>query len=168
MNDTATDSRDDAQWHRFAELARAYCKLIETDVVRGRPGLEVIQSSLIRLYSAASKLPEVPNSIERPARIERNSWNNVYRGLQERFKDFDTYWDAFNPLKKGEDDPITNSLADDLADIWRDLAAGLKSPVFSVEELRGVRWEWRFTFHVHWGAHAIGALRAMHYILRDM
>jgi hypothetical protein len=89
----------------------------------------------------------------------------LYQTLQTRLP-FDHYWDTFNPLEKQTDMPYTSSLADDLVDIWRDLENGLLAIEASPPHL-GVWWEWRFSFHSHWGQHSSGALRTLYFALRN-
>jgi Domain of unknown function (DUF5063) len=54
---------------------------------------------------------------------------------------------------------IHGSLADDLADIYRDLKKGLiLSEKTSAED---ALWNWRLHFDFHWGNHAMSALKAI-------
>ena len=69
-----------------------------------------------------------------------------------------TYWDVFNPLTATE--PVMNSLADDLADIYRDVKAALS--LYEARHFTDAAWDWRFNFQIHWGQHLVGAQRALH------
>jgi hypothetical protein len=55
-------------------------------------------------------------------------------------------------------------LADDLADIYRDIKPGLRA--WDTEEegyLDEVVFDWKLPhFGSHWGIHAVGAMRALH------
>jgi hypothetical protein len=57
--------------------------------------------------------------------------------------------------------PVVASLADDIADIYRDLKKG-----FALLDAGGSRdravWEWRHGFEHHWGRHAAHALYAVY------
>jgi hypothetical protein len=59
--------------------------------------------------------------------------------------------------------PVVGSLSDDLADIYRDVVTGLRA--YDRGDRAGAVWEWRFNLHAHWGAHATGAMRALHWWL---
>lgn len=74
-----------------------------------------------------------------------------------------TYSDVFNPLKDTE--PVTSNLADDLADIYRDIKGGLV--LFDSQHPIDAAWEWRFGFQTHWGHHLVGAQRAIHEYLTE-
>jgi Domain of unknown function (DUF5063) len=62
---------------------------------------------------------------------------------------------------------VAGSLSDDLLDVYGDLQRGLvlwdKGGATKSNKLRiAAIWEWRFHFEIHWGDHAIDALRALH------
>ena len=81
------------------------------------------------------------------------------------FEKFDGYWEVFDPYEEGA--PVGGSLSDDLLDVYGDLRRGLalweQGGVTKRGELRiAAIWEWRFQFEIHWGDHAIDALRALH------
>jgi hypothetical protein len=52
-------------------------------------------------------------------------------------------------------------VADAVADIWRDVARGLRALADGAPE-SDVAWEWKFHFESHWGVHALEALTALH------
>ena len=54
------------------------------------------------------------------------------------------------------------SLADDLADIYRDVKNGLVAEqAGAAARPNDVLWTWRFAFESHWATHAADALRAL-------
>lgn len=62
-------------------------------------------------------------------------------------------------------DPVVGSLADDLADIWRDLRPGLDAMdavQSAAADPETILWHWRWTFAYHWGRHAAAAIRVLH------
>lgn len=56
--------------------------------------------------------------------------------------------------------PVTGSLADDAADVYRDLKGGL-TVIAEGGALENAVSEWRFGFDHHWGRHAADALHAL-------
>jgi|AntDryMetagUQ889_1029465.scaffolds.fasta_scaffold07066_2 hypothetical protein len=78
--------------------------------------------------------------------------------------DWGIYW-VLDPLAidDGKPDPevMAGDLSDDLADIWRDLKAGLRGLDEGGPEM-SIRWEWRWGFYNHWGPHATSALTVLH------
>lgn len=73
--------------------------------------------------------------------------------------DRDLYWLMSDPYRM--DAPAVGALSDDLADIYLDLAQGLDAATAGFPQ--GACWEWRFLLWAHWGAHATGAMRALHW-----
>lgn len=90
-------------------------------------------------------------------------WQALSRRISEKLGDADYYRLIFDPYQA--DPPVTASLADDVADIYRDLRGG-----FALLEPGGMRdgavWEWRFGFDSHWGRHAAHALYAVRVLTR--
>ena len=68
-----------------------------------------------------------------------------------------SYWEVFDPYE--EDEPVGGSLTDDLLDIYRDLGRGLLAWNSGARE--SALWDWKFHFELHWGDHAVDALRAL-------
>src|SRR2546425_8319859 len=94
--------------------------------------------------------------------LTHDDWQVVYKDLTERLGRWDSYFDVSDPYDHVSHEPVRISLADDLADIYRDVKNGL----LAEQSLAGARpndllWTWRFEFESHWAAHAAGALRAL-------
>lgn len=115
-------------------------------------------SRFIRLYTQAHLLPDVDEDGE-AAEISDDEWTKVFKRF--RALPFNYYGEVFNPLIVPAEEPVVADLADDLADIWRDLKPGLQ--LFEAGHHSAAAWHWRFLFKIHWGHHAIGALYALHY-----
>jgi hypothetical protein len=143
----------------FAEQAQRFCLW-----ATGEDGSSISAASALRrvssLYSAALELPvpftegmsaelaevDPPLAAQVSARIA---------GLKPP-----AYWEIFDPLRDPREEPVAGSIADDIGDIYRDVARGLV--LFELGERAEALWEWGFNFRIHWGAHATGAMRALH------
>lgn len=147
----------------FAKVSRKYCSWAETPLSDDPISqLQFTRQILLELHLGVLKLPEVDLTEEKSSAPEVKNWKDVL----QRFSNLpvDGYWDVFDPLK--EDDPVFNSLADDLADIYRDLIEGLY--FYDRSDLIEAVWEWKFQFNIHWGAHLVGAQRAIHSYLSEI
>lgn len=81
---------------------------------------------------------------------------------------YDLYWEVYDPAKPEGDDKLQVSLADDLSDIYFDLQEGLELWRRGTEgDLRNAVFGWRLGWETHWGAHAVDALRAIHWHLES-
>jgi hypothetical protein len=71
------------------------------------------------------------------------------------------YGEHADPLEIGSGETSLGDLADDLADIWRDLKEGLE--VFDTGNPAGAAYHWHEHFTIHWGSHAASALNILQY-----
>lgn len=125
-------------------------------------GAEAARNGLLRitrLYAAALELPALKDNSEYDTnRVEDAEWR-VVLAIAARLP-FDYYGEVFNPLPVPPEAPCVGSLADDIADIYRDVVSGLRTyragrPNLAVEQ-------WTFWLESHWGEHATSAIRALH------
>lgn len=130
------------QFREFVEKAKEYA--LERRLTDAR-------QRLLELYETATALPDVdpPEGVEPPILERLSEWPS--------FEAFETYWEVFDPYKLTK--PVAGSLSDDLLDIYRDLQRGFA--LWETSKIAAI-WQWRFGFEVHWGDHAVDALRALH------
>jgi hypothetical protein len=146
----------------FAEVARRYVAFIDARADQTAETLLLGALPLLcELTFRASVLPDLDadNPWQDEVRISLVDWNRLYRAIGEQLGEFNLYWDS-DPFEA--DEPGTAhqaSLADDLADVYRDVSDGL--PPDGTAASPGTVWRWRFTFHSHWGEHALRAARAV-------
>ncbi|MDX2060765.1 MAG: DUF5063 domain-containing protein [Gemmatimonadales bacterium] len=167
---------------RFAALAARFCEHVE--MYRAQQPAVFLQTAhrlLADIYAAALGLPRsaademedesedeawAPSvSVESdqapdPDRLSQDEWWTLFRGLTEYFGDRKWYREIFDPHEPSTELEVRGDLADDFADIYRDLLDGLRKWARGEADL--AHWEWRSGFENHWGEHATGALRALH------
>ena len=153
---------------RFAILVRQFCSVIDEAAKLDRAEiLGRIYPLLPKLIDRAIALPKIEETEEaedtqsdddlpKKSHSTHEDRRQIYLLLQEKLGDWDQYCEIFDPNK--DMDPIGGSLADDLADIYFDLKEGLELHDSGESEPGQVIWEWRFSFDIHWGEHALGAL----------
>ena len=154
------DSVDPAV-ERFVDTVRRYCALAEGAAGEPHQDIILVRQLLSELHFAAVNLPRVDLGDEEEQEsepISQEQWKQVYN----RFNNLplNGYWDVFDPLKEEEKEPLYNELADDLADIYRDVKEYL--PLYEAGSISEAVWQWRFHFLIHWGQHLTGAQRALH------
>jgi hypothetical protein len=158
---------------QFASVAKKFCDVIESTPNLDRTELLVqIYTILPQLISHAISLPKVePNDNESYEKLRTKlslshaQWSELYQSLKIKLGDANLYWAVWDPMKKSE--AIHGSLADDCADIYRDLKVGLDLSGADQAVLESNIWHWRFGYHSHWGKHAIDALRTIYFLLED-
>ena len=141
----------------FVDIARRYCAWAEA--AAGNPQQEMYQARefLAELHLAVVRLPDADfDDSERKVAVTYDEWKKVL----ERFSNLPVveYWDVFDPLDEKE--PLWNSLANDLADIYQDIKTDLL--FFDAGHVDEAVWQWQFHFLIHWGQHLTGAQRAIH------
>ena len=161
--------------HQFAEVAARYCAWAESELSDVYDGLRLRtydikspQMLLAELHWAILQLqlPDLEFHAEYEEIIEksRNQQLKIYPKFAKNLP-IVHYWDVFNPLALEDIEPLCNSLADDLADIYHDLKPGLS--LYESQHLFEAVWYWRFHFDIHWGQHLVGAQRAIHQYISD-
>lgn len=150
---------------RISIVARQFCTTIDDAPNLNRTVLlsrmyEVLPS----LIGLAISLPDVSldegsedGEIPKRTLSTHDEWKRRYRLLGENLGDWDAYWEIFDPIS--ETDSVGGTLADDLADIYRDIGEFLDNP--NSQPIRRI-WHLRFSFTTHWGKHAIDALKVIH------
>lgn len=128
----------------------------DTEALAARNGLTLLTS----LYLAALKLPDAGTHEEDTPdlTISDEEWHAVYKRASRLPLDY--YSEVFNPLPVPSEEPVTASLSDDIADIYRDVVTGLN--YYRGGFHQEAAWQWKFSLDYHWGEHITGAIRALH------
>ena len=147
---------------QFAEAARRYCEWCE-----GAPGSQKdeAQTAFNLLVNLLSGFPPVQGGHGGGAgrSIPYDDWKRMHARFASM--PFQYYESRHDPFGLGEREREISDLADDLADIWRDLKPGLE--LYAGNERVKAAAEWKFGFETHWGRHATAALYVLHCWLVD-
>jgi len=122
---------------RFGAVAQEFCSVVESAFRLDRIRLLTeVYRVLPRLIDEAIKLPSlVTGDVDDASQKEGVSpsspnvgmtdeqWGQVYNLLKEKLGDWDLYWQVFDPTTDKE--AVCGTVADDIADIYRDLKEGL-------------------------------------------
>ncbi len=144
----------------FIGRVREYVQLIES--FGSMPLLRFlarVAELLTKLYSATWTIEPTRPTDE--AVVARRP--SPLKQLAERLGAFELYFCVFGARVR--DEPVVGSLADDLADIYLDLAGALDK--FDAGRHDDAVWDWRFALRGHAGDHLVRALPALHAILRE-
>jgi len=148
----------------FQLLAQRYCTLIRNFRKRSIVSLILSLDRLLpALYSSGLLLPRRSRSGRTVIKeMSHAEWQRLFEGLRRRLGDRDWYRATFDPYDRKDADAMWRSLADDLADIHRDLSNGLS--YWRARDRGAAVREWRFGIDYHWGEHAIAAMKALHWL----
>lgn len=160
--------QDEAVSH-FAKSAQEFCSLLEKSAsVSDREFVQQAAYLLATLYAAGLSLPTLDNEPEeQQASIEDTSFEHtseIERQTGQKLGKHNLYWEFFDPYDQSS--PLTNTLSDDLSDIYGDIKRGLIAyQKGTARSVSAAVWEWKFHFIIHWSDHAVDALRAIHRIV---
>lgn len=133
--------------------------------------LSRIYEILPRLIHQGTTLPDLPCS-ERDthkeltrSRMKEAEWGQLYALLKEKLGDWNLYWQVFDPTQDSE--AIRGSLADDIADIYRDVKEGIDVDNPDLALQQDAIFNWRVLYYSHWGQHAMNALSTIHFVLQN-
>jgi hypothetical protein len=163
---------------RFSAVAKQFCSIVDSASILDRTELlGKLYPIFPALIGEAIGLPDVsrddddelPGTTRRGSRaggLSEKEWGKLYTSLKEKLGDWDLYRQVFDPTEDNE--AIFGTLADDIADIYRDLKDGLAFR----EKGQGLPdedaiWTWRLLFYSHWGKHAMDALLTIHFRLQN-
>jgi hypothetical protein len=143
----------------FIAVARAYCEWVASEPRAPEEEARLALRLLSRLYCEALLLPvgECGDDIS-GQRISHEEWMLKHRRFASM--PFQYYWDYIQPTELDDESPTMGDVADDLADIYRDVADALS--LYDAGHIVEALWEFRDSFRTHWGRHAVGAINAIH------
>ena len=150
----------DSNIKQFAEIAGRFCEWAEHPSEAGEDDILIARKLFTQLHLGVISLEDVGCGEDTEAAVGQDEWKRVLSKFQDL--PINLYYDVFDPLKA--ESPVTNSLADDVADIYRDVKEGLL--LYKNGRIVEAVWEWRFNFRSHWGAHLTSAQQAIHSYLR--
>ena len=144
---------------RFVAVVAEFCGWAESKLNTENEEATAAIRLLANLYSTVLALPKNgPGQDIDGKRISNEAWKDVFKRFEAL--PFNYYSAFFSPAKVAEEESIIGNLADDLADIYRDLKEGLV--LYEAGHITEALWEWSQSFNSHWGRHASSALHALH------
>ena len=151
------------QTDNFVSIAKEYCAWAEGAPLAPENEARKAIQLLVTLYANILALPNNGCGEDRTAQeITTEEWQVIYK----RFGSlpFNYYCVSFSPANIEEKSSI-GDLADDLADIYRDIKDGLR--LYENGHTTEAIWEWKHGFNIHWGRHAASALHALQSYMAD-
>ena len=152
----------------FLGTARLYCVYIESTNKTDREFLAESQSLLLSLYQQATILPwtTLEHEEEFHNKLSKEEFEKVLKRIDEKIGDNRFYREVFDPTDELDKETVCGDLVDDLGDIYKDIKYGLM--IFDLGTMASREdavWNFKFGFEKHWGRHAIGALKTIHFLL---
>ncbi len=155
----------------FKGAADSFCALLERQPTNAETWVESMLAATARLYASAQTLPKVSldgeADVDPPGNVSHDEWRRVFEMVAAVLGGQRYYWAFFDPSEPRNSqkaESVCGDLADDLADIYRDIKPGLREWETGRDEcLQRAVFDWRVaSFDDHWGIHAVSAMRALH------
>ena len=141
----------------FEEAAAEYCSWAQGSPSAPAHEAATARRLLVELYHLALQLPDTEARADDGEDVPNAEWRKVYG----RFAVLPfNYYSSSDPLRVPSVETMTGDLADDLADVWRDLVVGLG--LFTSGRTLEAYSAWRWRFDTHWGQHAADGIHALH------
>lgn len=147
----------------MAESFRVHAEAYVAAIERGSP-LASVRQSLANLYAAGLALDAMQDSTgwDDPPCISHEDWREAYDAIARNLSTQLYQVIISDPFQVAEEAKLAvGDLADDLADVWRDMTEGLLALDKGIPESAAL-WHWKLMFDSHWGVHAVRALGVMH------
>ena len=166
--------RHDPRMLLFVECAREYCGLIENPPADSKAWTRSLLTALSELYAAALGLRAIEGVAASEANLSRfevshDEWRTLYHRLCSQLGPDAWYWMYYEPMVPQVEKaaPVAGNLADDLADVYRDVVPGLRAWGSEDDSLLDeIVFQWiKGGFEIHWGSHAADALGILHRVV---
>ena len=144
------------QLEAFFQTVTAFCQWAEGSPTTPDDEANTALRLLAKLCAQVQELPPLFDE-EDPPELPHEEWVVIYKRFGAL--PFNYYSVYFEPNDTTDPSPGTGDIADDLADIWRDLKGGLA--LYQKGNHKSAAWEWQNSFNTHWGRHATSALYAL-------
>ncbi len=101
-----------------------------------------------------------------PRTISDDEWKGIFDSLCHKLGEYDCFFAVYDPYSKKDHNPIDDSLARNLTEIYDDLVKDVRAwgTATAAEKLE-VIWDLRFGFEDHWGHHATMAIYTLYALL---
>lgn len=145
----------------FHSAALDYCAWCEQHRPEGPADQAKMALELLaRLYVSALNLPASQPDGEAPEveEVTQDTWRSIYDSFEKM--PFCYYGVVLEPHALPPGEAGVGDLADDLADIYRDLKNGMN--LWAADHVVEAVWHWRKHFGFHWGRHVAAAVHALH------
>lgn len=146
---------------QFAEAAAAFCAWCESapgEDENAEAALAVGHLSKLYLFATDLAAPEDFDEDIDGEGSDDATWDAVFKRCAAF--PFSLYGEVFHPHVVPSEEPVIGDLGHDIADIHRDLIGGVG--LYRAGHVAEAQIDWRMGFEMHWGRHAISALRALH------
>jgi hypothetical protein len=152
----------------FIAVAKEYCEFVElADKPSLREFIDKAHRLLPELYLKAIQLPKLEAKYEdlNQRFITEKEYEKVRKKIIGKLKQYDSYDEVNEPVRKLSEDPIGASISENLSDIFQEIKDFILLYKTGKKELMyEAIWECDQSFQIYWGQRLTNALRALHFL----
>lgn len=145
--------------NELLEIARRYCRAIESLEEGNRQPLAELNEILPQLHAAMTALTPAHEEAGDDTSVDLDQRFELFSRLHRLLGDLDAYWMEYDVTPDRQE--MSGSLADDLTDIYCELKNGL-TRLERNQDTRHTLGRWRAGFCKHWGQHVVDAERHLY------
>ncbi len=152
----------DKNLEQFIALSREYISTVDNISEQTMPHDFLSKCLLLlpQIYALGLQLPDVEPEI---SDVSNSNFAYPTSSIMKILGKYDLYNEVFDPVF--DEDIVTSSISDDLADIYKDLKDPLSE--YDCGKENDAVWAWRFNILGHCGDHIVDTLRAIHRLVND-
>jgi len=163
---------------QFAKLVTEFCQLVDNHTELSVIDFMIrMERLLAKIYLKASELPivDLPSELvdlrfneslsnSKPSKPSDSSkFHERMQQLSSYLGKYDRYWHIIDPIDDADHEPIEYSISGDLSEIYDNLNNRLYNWINGNPSQKNEAFsEWQQDWSIHWGDHALNALRALH------
>ena len=153
----------------FVTVANEYCAIIEkvsNNTIE--ESLQKLQKILPLLYLKASMLPKNEKVLDEELEKFFNEldYNVLHQKWLQVLKEYDSYYEVFDPSIQFGNETVTASVSENLLDIYQDLKDFLTAYSIGNEDvMNDSLYDCNYHFEDFWGQRLVNVLRAIHMLI---
>ena len=155
----------------FITVANEYCNFVEDHTsYKAQEFLVRLQKLFPLIYLKATMLPTFElESYDAPEKfVSEVDYNFLMNKLLDKFGQYDSYQEVFDPNMQFSDAPLEASVAENICDVYQDLKDLIMGYQLGADEaMYDSLADCVVNFKEYWGQKLTNGLRAIHYLLNS-
>jgi hypothetical protein len=153
----------------FVDVCEAYCDILEQfNEYTKEDFLKAVNPLLAGMYLGMINLPRVESLSENfnEKFVREEDYDFIYQGLLQKLGQHDVYLEVFLDDMKTSEEPLPDSLSENLTDVYQDVKDFVMLYNLGTDEvMNDAVWEVTQNFEEYWGQKLVNAQRAIHWLL---
>jgi len=150
----------------FVTVSKEFCNFVEQSAdYKDENFAEVLQKVLSLLYLKGLLLTEGEENdeVEAEKLVTELEWTFIRNNIAEKLKEADAYIDFYDHLLQETPEPVSNSISENLADVYQDIKDFIENYQTAITEIMNAGLnDIVLLFRENWGPKLLNSLRILH------